>query len=64
MSKVFKILIGLVGTVFIRLSTFKWIAANTQMNLEGNKFIKEKNRDIYYAAHIDRFIYEYYGNRS
>lgn len=30
---------------------------------EGNKFIKEKNRDIYYAAHIDRFIYEYYGNR-
>ena len=31
MSKVFKILIGLVGTVFIRLSTFKWIAANTQM---------------------------------
>lgn len=32
-------------------------------DLEGNKFIKEKNRDIYYAAHIDRFIYEYYGNR-
>lgn len=30
---------------------------------EGNKYIKEKNRDIYYAAHIDRFIYEYYGNR-
>ena len=30
---------------------------------EGNKFIKEKTRDIYYAAHIDRFIYEYYGNR-
>lgn len=30
---------------------------------EGNKFIKEKNRDIFYAAHIDRFIYEYYGNR-
>lgn len=29
----------------------------------GNKYIKEKNRDIYYAAHIDRFIYEYYGNR-
>ena len=31
-------------------------------DLEGNKFIK-KSRDIYYAAHIDRFIYEYYGNR-
>lgn len=30
---------------------------------EGNKYIKEKNRDIYYSAHIDRFIYEYYGNR-
>ena len=30
---------------------------------EGNKYVKEKNRDIYYAAHIDRFIYEYYGNR-
>ena len=29
----------------------------------GHKYIKEKNRDIYYAAHIDRFIYEYYGNR-
>lgn len=29
----------------------------------GKKYIKEKNRDIYYAAHIDRFIYEYYGNR-
>ena len=29
----------------------------------GKKYIKEKSRDIYYAAHIDRFIYEYYGNR-
>ncbi len=29
----------------------------------GNKYIKSKERDIYYAAHIDRFIYEYYGNR-
>lgn len=32
-------------------------------DLEGNKYIKTKERDIYYAAHIDRFIYEYYGNR-
>lgn len=32
-------------------------------DLNGNKYIKEKTRDIYYAAHIDRFIYEYYGNR-
>ena len=32
-------------------------------DLEGNKYIKEKTRDIYYSAHIDRFIYEYYGNR-
>lgn len=30
---------------------------------EGNKYIKPKKRDIYYAAHIDRFIYEFYGNR-
>lgn len=30
---------------------------------EGNKCIKLKERDIYYSAHIDRFIYEYYGNR-
>ena len=29
----------------------------------GKKDIKPKKRDIYYAAHIDRFIYEYYGNR-
>ncbi|MBD5401321.1 Reverse transcriptase (RNA-dependent DNA polymerase) [bacterium] len=29
----------------------------------GNKYIKLKERDIYYAAHIDRYIYEYYGNR-
>ena len=29
----------------------------------GKKDIKPKERDIYYAAHIDRFIYEYYGNR-
>lgn len=30
---------------------------------DGKKDIKPKERDIYYAAHIDRFIYEYYGNR-
>lgn len=30
---------------------------------EGNKYIKSKERDIYYAAHIDRYIYEFYGNR-
>ena len=29
----------------------------------GKKHIKYKNRDIYYAAHIDRYIYQYYGNR-
>lgn len=33
------------------------------VNSEGKKCIKKKDRDIYYAAHIDRFIYEYYGNR-
>ena len=32
-------------------------------DVNQNKYIKEKVRDIYYAAHIDRFIYEYYGNR-
>ena len=31
-------------------------------DLNGNKYIKEKTRGIYYAVHIDRFIYEYYGN--
>ena len=30
---------------------------------EGYKYIKTKERDIYYSAHIDRYIYEYYGNR-
>ncbi|SHJ27580.1 reverse transcriptase/maturase family protein [Parasporobacterium paucivorans] len=29
----------------------------------GNKYIKHKDREIYYAGHIDRFIYQYYGNR-
>lgn len=29
----------------------------------GDKYLKHKRRDIYYSAHIDRFIYEYYGNR-
>lgn len=32
-------------------------------DLDGNKYIKPKERDIYYSAHIDRYIYEYYGNR-
>ncbi len=30
---------------------------------QGKKYIKPKERDIFYAAHIDRYIYEYYGNR-
>lgn len=30
---------------------------------EGKKEIKHKEREIYYAAHIDRYIYQYYGNR-
>lgn len=30
---------------------------------DGTKYIKSKERDIYYSAHIDRYIYEYYGNR-
>lgn len=29
----------------------------------GNKDIKHKVRNIYYSAHSDRFIYEYYGNK-
>ena len=29
----------------------------------GSKHIKHKERDIYYSAHIDRYIYEFYGNR-
>lgn len=32
-------------------------------NPDGTKYLKTKERDIYYAAHIDRYIYEYYGNR-
>lgn len=42
---------------------FKMDCSKYTNDSEGNKYIKEKNRDIYYAAHIDRFIYEYYGNR-
>lgn len=30
---------------------------------QGNKYIKHKEREIYYSAHIDRFICQYYGNR-
>lgn len=30
---------------------------------QGNKYIKHKDREIYYSAHIDRFIYQYYGNK-
>lgn len=30
---------------------------------DGNKYIKHKERDIYYSGHIDRFIFQYYGNR-
>lgn len=30
---------------------------------ELGKHIKSKTREIYYSAHIDRFIYEYYGNQ-
>lgn len=29
---------------------------------ELGKQVKSKTREIYYSAHIDRFIYEYYGN--
>lgn len=32
-------------------------------NEKGEKKLKVKKRDLYYAAHIDRFIYQYYGNR-
>ena len=42
---------------------FKMDCSKYTNDSEGNKYVKEKNRDIYYAAHIDRFIYEYYGNR-
>lgn len=30
---------------------------------ELGKHVKSKTREIYYSAHIDRFIYEYYGNQ-
>ena len=60
-----------------KVQNIKWVSKHGfypfihfQMNcskytndLKGHKFLKEKVRDIYYAAHIDRFIYEYYGNR-
>lgn len=29
----------------------------------GSKYVKDKKREIYYSAHIDRYIYEYYGDR-
>ena len=57
-----------------KVQNIKWVSKHGfypfihfQMNcskytndLKGHKFLKEKVRDIYYAAHIDRFIYEYY----
>lgn len=60
-----------------KVQNIKWVSKHGfypfihfQMNcskytndLKGHKFLKEKVRYIYYAAHIDRFIYEYYGNR-
>ena len=60
-----------------KVQNIKWVSKHGfypfihfQMNcskytndLKGHKFLKEKVRDIYYAAHIDRFIYEFYGNR-
>lgn len=49
--------------VFYPFIHFQMDCSKYTNDSEGNKFIKEKNRDIYYAAHIDRFIYEYYGNR-
>lgn len=42
---------------------FKMDCSKYTKDNEGNKHIKTKKRDIYYAAHIDRFVYEYYGNR-
>lgn len=42
---------------------FKMNCSKYTNDTEGNKYIKPKERDIYYAAHIDRFIYEFYGNR-
>lgn len=29
---------------------------------DGKKYVVPKSREIYYAAHIDRFIYQYYGS--
>lgn len=29
----------------------------------GEKFIKNKERNIFYSSHIDRFIYQYYGDK-
>lgn len=48
---------------FYPLIHFQMDCSKYTNDSKGNKFIKEKNRDIFYAAHIDRFIYEYYGNR-
>lgn len=61
----------------VRVQNIRWVSRHGfypfihfQLNYDkytndanGEKYIKEKTRDIYYAAHIDRFIYEYYGNR-
>ncbi len=49
--------------VFIRLFILTLILAKYISDSEGVKHKKTKVRNIYYAAHIDRFIYEYYGNR-
>lgn len=59
-----------------RVKNVKWVSRHGfypfihfEINLdkyiddESGKHVKPKTREIYYSAHIDRYIYEYYGNK-
>ena len=59
-----------------RIKNFKWvihhgfypfihfkISINKYIDDANGKHIKTKEREIYYSAHVDRYIYEYYGNQ-
>jgi len=43
---------------------YKIVFEKYTLNKEtGKNFIKNKERDIFYSSHIDRFIYQYYGDK-
>ena len=59
-----------------RIKNIKWVShhgfypfIHFEVNLDkyvdsdNGKHIKSKTREIYYSAHVDRYIYEYYGSQ-